>query len=461
MTRSHTWSTVPRASAGLVSSAFAAVWLYACAGPEKPASEDWGPIPASEARLVLRAPGLDSPRTSFKRRVQGLTSYELGHWRPTTGTAAEAKLILIKLTDVAPSQMTFVREPPLEVRIRQWFASESIEIGSSGNARNVLGAVEYTRFTRDGAIQCVFVRQYGDTFADQRGYFPDGSTGHGDIMIRGYYCVSPFHELTASAIHRFVSGIGLEGFAVPAESRDLTLTAAPIAVPPAASSPRRPMATDAVPYAIHFSSMVLRTDSGQELADDLSEVSIDHGLIYVYVKWRGLTLGDHLARLRIFDGAGRRADSSEYRFSARSPYWNNWWSYAVDPDVDQPGHWRFEIDLDGEAPVDKELLVTAADYGPPRSGATKESRDAGFARYTEFDEGSGFKVFVQSESGAWAWRLRESAHSAWSQATRTCYRRSSEAGLSEFCEIFAVGNETVWHLPEKERREKIDTYSRM
>ena len=57
--------------------------------------------------------------------------------------------------------MTFVREPSLEERLRRWLSSENIEMGASGKYRNVLGGMEYARFTRDGATQCVFMRQFG------------------------------------------------------------------------------------------------------------------------------------------------------------------------------------------------------------------------------------------------------------------------------------------------------------
>jgi hypothetical protein len=180
-------------------------------------------MPTDEASLVLYAPGLDDPRVNFKRKYKDLKVYEFGHWRPAVGTSPEAKIILFRFKSVAPSSMTFVREPPLEERIRRWLGSENIEMGASGKYRNVLGGMEYARFTRDGATQCVFMRQYGDTFSDQRGYFSDGSTGHGNIMIRGYYCVAPFHPLSQATLERFLAGIGLKGFGVPEKPDDLAL----------------------------------------------------------------------------------------------------------------------------------------------------------------------------------------------------------------------------------------------
>lgn len=450
--------TIFRISRILIFVVVAVIWFAACAGSGTSTSGEWGPIPAEEASLVLYAPGLDSPRVSFKRKTKDMKIYELGHWRPASGTAAEARIILFRFSPVAPSGMTFVREPPLEERVRRWFRSETIEMGAAGKHRNVLGSLEYTRFTRDGATQCVFFRQFGDTYSDQRGYFSDGSTGHGDIMIRGYYCVAPFHELSQSTIDGFLSGIGLKGFGVPAKPLDLTLSAAPVALASAAGR-RQSTSTGAFPYEVKFTSMVYKASGGQELADDLTEVSLEHGRLYIYVKWRGLTLEKHVAQLRVLDGAGRQVDESRYEFSPTSTYWNNWWPYNIDPDADTPGRWRFEIDLDGETLVEKSLIVTASDYGPSRSGVTRESRDLAFARYQMYDEAFKYKIFVQSEAGAWAWRVRETFYAAQDQANRVCLKRGREVGLQGVCKIYAAGDEVVWDLADKERLEAIRAYS--
>ena len=451
--------TFLRVSRDFIFVGVATTWLSACAGSGTSTSEEWHPIPAEEASLVLYAPGLGSPRVNFKQRTEGLNIYELGHWRPATGTAAEAEIILFRFTPVAPSGMTFVREPLLEARVRRWFRSETIEMGAAGKYRNVLGGLEYARFTRDGATQCVFMRQFGDTYSDQRGYFSDGTTGHGDTMIRGYYCVAPFHELSQKALEGFLAGIGLKGIGVPAEPRDLTLAAAPIVAAAAARSQRQSTSTGAFPYSVKFTSMVYTASNGQELADDLSEVSVEHGRVYIYVRWRGLTLDEHFARLRIIDGGGRQVETAEYQFTPTETQWNNWWPYNIDPDVDKPGRWRFEVDLDGETLVEKMLLVTASDYGPARSGVTRESRDAAFASYQMFDEAFKYKIFVQSEAGAWAWRVRETVYAAQDQASRACLKRSREVGLPGVCRIFAAGDDIVWNLPDKDRLDIIRAYS--
>jgi hypothetical protein len=232
--------------------------LLGCAEPGQSSSSQgsWEPIPTDEASLVLYAPGLESPRVQFTRMVDGFTMYEMGHWNPATGGSPVAEIVVLRISSSAPSGMTFVREPPLEERIKGWFGENNVETESVAKFKNVLGPLEYMRFTRYGAIQCVFMRQYGDTFSDQRDYFSDGSTGHGNIMIRGYYCVAPNRELSQSTLERFLTGIGLKGFGVPAKPANLGLIADHIAACAAARGLRGPALGDASSYQATFASMV-------------------------------------------------------------------------------------------------------------------------------------------------------------------------------------------------------------
>jgi hypothetical protein len=391
--------------------------------------------------------------------VEDFKIFEVGHWRPTFGASPEAKMILFRYKPIAPSGMTFVGEPPLEERVRQWLHSESIDIGAGGKSENVLGEVEYLRFTRDGATQCVFMRQYGDTFSDQRDYFPSGSLGHGNIMIRGYYCVAPFQELSQKTLERFLSGIGLKGFGVPKKPQDLILPALPAAVAARASNLRKSARSNAFPYAATFTSMVYRTSEGQELADELDKVSLDHGPVYLYVKWEGLTKESHVVQLRVFDGSGKQVGTSDYEFSPTSTRWNTWLHYSIDPDVNQPGSWRFETDLDGETLVEKQLVVMPSAYGPARSGTSEASRDTAFRAYQMFDEASKYKIFVRNGAGAWAWRVRETFYAAWYEAMNACQNRSMETGQPRACRVYAAGDTIVWDMSEKEREGAINAYS--
>jgi hypothetical protein len=297
------------------------------------------------------------------------------------------------------------------------------------------------------------MRQYGDTFSDQR-----DATSLGNIMIRGYYCVAPFHELSQRTLERFLYGIGLKGFGVLEKPVDLTLAAAPIAAAAVANGQRQSASSGAFPYAVKFTSMVFKTSEGHELADEFDEVSLDHGRVYVYVSWRGLTKESHLAQLRVFDGAGKQAGTSSYEFTPNSTRWYTWLNYYIDSDVDQPGRWRFEMDLDGETLVERSLIVTPSAYGSARSGINETSRDAAFRVYQVYDEAFKYKVFVRNGDGAWAWRVREAFYSAQGEALQACHKRSKADGQPGECRVYAAGDDVVWDMSEKERKDVIRAY---
>lgn len=427
--------------------------LTGCATAGTSTTTDWEPISADEASLVLYAPGLAAPRVDFEHKIEGLRALERGHWRPTVGAFPEAEIVLFRFTSSAPSGMTWVREPTLDERVEKWLWSDSIETGAGGKARSPLGEVEYLRFTRNGATECVFMRQYGDTFSDQR-----APESHGNIMIRGYYCLAPGERLSQSTLRRFLAGVGLEGYKVPATSRDLTLPGQTSTAVTERSVQRRSVRSDAFPHAVRFTSMVFTTADGHEIANEFDEVSLDHGRVYVYLKWRGLSKISHMARLRVFDGAGRQVMTSDYTFTPRSPRWSNWWPYTIDPDVDQPGSWRFEVELDGEMLVERHLVVTSSTYGPARSGTTAESREDAFRAYQMFNGAGEHKVFARNEDTAWAWRSGKVFYTAMSEAMQSCQDRSREAGQPALCRIYAAGNDVVWDMSENEREDLIEVY---
>ena len=112
-------------------------------------------------------------------------------------------------------------------------------------------------------------------------------------------------------------------------------------------------------FDVKLTSMVFNTSTGQELADDLREISLDHGRIYIYVKWRNLSLEPHEVVATIADGSGRQVFQQESNVTPSNDAWNNWWSYRIDKEVDQPGEWRFQVLMDGEVLVDENLTVRA------------------------------------------------------------------------------------------------------
>jgi hypothetical protein len=45
-----------------------------------------------------------------------------------------------------------------------------VSFGPIAKMSNRIGKAEYQRFTRDGTRECMYIRQFADTFADERGY---------------------------------------------------------------------------------------------------------------------------------------------------------------------------------------------------------------------------------------------------------------------------------------------------
>ncbi len=142
---------------------------------------------------------------------------------------------------------------------------------------------------------------------------------------------------------------------------------------PRAGRTQRPRTTTsgAYPYEAVFTSMVFKTQGGQELADELDEIALNHGLIYLYIKWRGLSQAEHRADLTITDGEGREVHSTYYAFTPRTDNWNNWWDYRIDAENDAPGRWTFAVLLDGEPVFERyltvrpERLIDTSAFDPP------------------------------------------------------------------------------------------------
>lgn len=128
---------------------------------------------------------------------------------------------------------------------------------------------------------------------------------------------------------------------------------------PRAGRTERPRTTagGAYPYQAVFTSMVFKTNDGQALADELEEIALNDGPVYLYIKWRGLSQAEHRADLTITDGEGREVHSTYYTFTPRTERWNNWWHYRIDAEKDTPGRWTFAVLLDGEAVLERHLTV--------------------------------------------------------------------------------------------------------
>lgn len=394
--------------------------------------------PTESYELVLNAPGLETVQPQVVVTHDGdYSQVERSTWKARQATWPQADLVFWRIKDTFRNKQVYVYEDSLPEFIEVFLPSETITLGDGGSTKNVLGKLAFQRFSRGQFAECIFIEQGISRFSDQLGVIGSGDP-LGDMVIRGWYCVGPSEPNQEAAFQGFIAGINIAGWSLPA--RGIT-----------DSSP--------FPYAVKFTSEVYRTSSGEEVTDNIKRVTLDSGRVYVYVKWRGLTKGRHVAQVRVFDGGENRVESSSYDFTSTSSEWSTWWPYDFDPGVDQPGNWRFEIDVDGETLVNKTLIVSPSLRHLTRSGTTGASRDAAFRVYQKFDEAFEYKVFVRNHEGAWAWLVRNHYYSAQSGAIKACQERSRESGQSGVCRLYAVGDDIVWDLPEKEREDIIMAYS--
>jgi len=332
----------------------AALSVVGCSGAGYGEDAKFEAIPIDEARLVLHAPGLEAVPSSYRKRTDGFKHYELGRWQPASGSWPDASLMLLSFSDGTPSGMSWVREPPLEERIRQWLSRDTITIGTQHRSTNRIGEVEYQLFTRNGVIACVFVRIYGDTFADQRNYRSDGQLAHGNYMIRGWYCAPPNTRLENHIINSFVAGIGVEGLWSPRATSWQAVEFAPAAAAATAGVSDDPVAK--VTRAVFTTGI----SGNYEPVDNIRTISMDHdGPIYIFVEWQ-VSLRHHVKffnEWRVYDGGGRQKFATAKQFEPRNESWSTWLPVQFAKNYDQPGKWRFEVYFDNKKMLEKYLTV--------------------------------------------------------------------------------------------------------
>jgi hypothetical protein len=332
----------------------AALPAVGCSGPGFGEDAKFEAIPIDEARLVLHAPGLEPVPSSYQKKIDGITEFELGRWQPPSGSWPDASLILLAFTEASPSGMTWVREPPLEDRIRRWFSRDTITVGEQARSTNRVGPVEYQRFTRNEVIPCVFIRIYGDTFADQRSYRSDGQLAHGNHMIRGWYCAPPNTRLESHVIDGFIAGIGVKDLWSPRATSKRKVEFVPAAAAAATG------ASD--DHVAKVKRVVFTTgiSDNYEPVDDIRLVSMNRvGTVYIFVEWQ-VSLRHHAEffnEWRVYDGGGYQKLATSKMFEPRSESWSTWLAVQLAKSYDQPGEWKFEVYFDNEKVVEEYLTV--------------------------------------------------------------------------------------------------------
>ena len=83
---------------------------------------------------------------------------------------------------------------------------------------NRIGNVEYLHFTLNRGRECIFFRQYADTFADSRDLTRNFQETAGNIVVSGWNCNPSGIALTHDSIRTFVQGLGIREYALPGGS---------------------------------------------------------------------------------------------------------------------------------------------------------------------------------------------------------------------------------------------------
>lgn len=177
-------------------------------------------IAPERADLVVSVPALERSRGVFSRSVEGFVVKESAVWSDAESTAPTAAITLVRIKSIGPKTLVFTRDTTPAEDIRRFFPGALVSSELSTAMSNRVGDGEYLRFTRGRTQECVYMRQYADTFADQRGYTRSFKPVAGNIVIRAWYCAPPAVTLSHNTIEAFFGGIGLRGFALPEHNAD-------------------------------------------------------------------------------------------------------------------------------------------------------------------------------------------------------------------------------------------------
>lgn len=186
--------------------------LLASVSPAR--GEEWTAIDELDAYLVFANERLDLEKSVLKRMDKSKSIFEYGIWTAGAASMPLARLFLARLKDHIPKKFVFVERRTLQAQIQSWFADEKLSFSQRGIARNVIGELEFQRFTRRGPYACVGMRQYIELSTElmSSDHATSGVT-KGNMFVEGYYC--EIISLTDDRMMQFLGAIGIRGYAVP------------------------------------------------------------------------------------------------------------------------------------------------------------------------------------------------------------------------------------------------------
>jgi hypothetical protein len=113
-------------------------------------------------------------------------------------------------------------------------------------------------------------------------------------------------------------------------------------------------------YAISFTTGLT---ADNDPTDEVTQVSVDAPVVFMYVKWRNLESQRRYELVyTVFDGGGNHVTSERSFMTPSAPRWATWFGHEFkSAGADRrAGTWSFEVTLDGVSRGRKELLVGAA-----------------------------------------------------------------------------------------------------
>jgi len=98
-------------------------------------------------------------------------------------------------------------------------------------------------------------------------------------------------------------------------------------------------------------------DASQRPISDLAMVAISSKKVLIYVQW-SIPAGKHDYRCIIFDAHDKEVFEDSRVINPTGNFCNTWTWHVFNSNIDAPGQWRFEVYIDGNAYLQRTVLIT-------------------------------------------------------------------------------------------------------
>jgi len=143
----------------------------------------------------------------------------------------------------------------------------------------------------------------------------------------------------------------------------------------------------------HKTTFTRGLDSRNRPVDSIEEISMREKRIYIYTSWRGLSYDEHKHVCKMFDGSGKIVGRTQMNLTANPGVCNTWSWHDFDQSKDKPGTWRFEVHLDGQKVIEKNLEVRPANEAVRPRPAQRRANES----FRYLDQNSIFRQLADKE----------------------------------------------------------------